>query len=938
LEQHGGRIERWVMGHVGFVERRAWWIVLAALLLAATSIHLATKLRVVQDLKVLLPEDAVSLERLSMLEDRMGNLADLLVEIRSPSRDANLRFGAELQARLVARDEIRYSIFHQERTFFEDNALLYLSVEDLLDLRRRVIDRIAEEVSASLIEGFEDVPDPEDGAEDDDAFDLSEEDLRERYEIDKRLPEYLEADEGRIVVIRARPTRNTTDLAFTRALLAAVEGDIAELDPASYHPEMTVGIQGGYAARDREASTIAGDAERGGTAAAILLIVCLAFYFRRARAVPLVMVPLLISVVAALGYAQLRFGYLNLVSAFIFAVLLGLGIDFAVHVLGRYEHERGRGAGRTQALITTLSTTGMSTLAGAVSTIAVYAFLMVADFQGFAQFGELAAVGIFAAITSVFVVVPAFIVVLERWFPWKPRRHHLRRRDALAAAGGPPPPDAAPSRRMVVAAIVVLVAGVGWATFSAANVHAIEFEYNFNNLGPRQPVADEDVEEPDDDAPTFEDAVGKEFLFGPVVALTAGLEETEWIHRLLASAMDLTPDQAQRFAEVRAGTYVAPPEEGEVAPPEELEPPPEAPPTDVPGDDERDIFDLWDDEEEMDDPVFEALAASVGPGGALDSATLARFEAYDDARVEIMNRTLVQVFSVFTFIPDRQEDKLTIIRDIRRRIDAKRADLTEDTQRKLDDSYKYLEVERPVAVADLPEWVRVQFTDDEGELGRFVIFRNRGAKADYRVSKELEVAFFDLPTPWRVVPSAGNLYVMPEMLDTVAADGPVVVSLALLVVIITALLLFRSAVGLGAVLLTVVLAVLWLLGVMYVLEWKANFFNLIAIPLLLGMGQDDALHLFHRYKLEGIGRMGRVIRETGGAIFMTTLTTCIGFGGILFANHQGLLSLAWVSVIGLAFCFLASVFILPAVIVVTSHLRLRFGRRGTSAAGMKSPG
>lgn len=892
------RVERGVGRLVDWIERHPWLVVAVAVVIAGLSVWLTTKLRVVQDLKILLPPDAPSISRLEEVDRRMGNLDDLLVQIRSPSRDANLKFGEAIAVRLDARQDIRFTLFHQDRAYFEDHALLYVGLGDLLDLRDRVIARIAKEVSASLNEGFDDEDTAKPAAADkvdDDLGDLSGDALREKYGIDQKLPEYFEADEGRVVVVKARPVYQTTDVAEVREMIKGVEADIAALDPSGYQPEMEVTLEGAFAKRQKDVNSVAGAAAQGTAVAALLLILCIGFYFRRVRAVPLVMVPLLLSVVTALGYAQLRFGFLNLVSAFIFAVLLGVGIDFGLHVIGRYEAERGRGHDRARALKIVLSTTGMSTLTGAASTIGVYGILMVADFQGFAQFGELAAVGVLAAAISVFTVLPAFVVVFERWFPWQPSKAQRERIEA------PEPPPRRPSRRLRVLAATALVFGFGTAIVSAVTVPNIEFEYDFNKLGPR-PV--EQAEAPEKQV-GYKDAVGREATTGPVVALTADLAQTEWVHRLLTATMDMTADEAAHLDAVREGTYV---------PPKKVEKSDETAAAAEEDDDD------WAEEE---DPVWARLRAEADGASTLTRADVARFEGYSTDRLVHMHESLFQVLSLYSFIPDRQEDKLIVVRDIRRRIDAKRKKLSEDTQKKLADVERYLAVDDTVTVATLPDWVKRQFTDSDGALGRFVIFRNSGSKSDYEVAKEIETSFFDLQTPTGVVETAGNVYIMPAMLDTVAHDGPIVIGLAVLIVILTALALFRTAFGVGAVAMTVILGVLWVVGVMEVFDWKANFFNIIAIPLLLGMGQDYAVHMYHRYIHDGVGRMRRVLRETGGVVFMTTLTTVIGFGGILFANHRGLLSMAWTSVAGLIACFVAAVVILPSLIIVADWVRRR---------------
>ncbi|MEZ4265964.1 MAG: MMPL family transporter [Myxococcota bacterium] len=916
---------------VNLVEHRPWLVVALSLLFLVGSLWTAKGLRVDDDLKVLLPPDAQSIARLEALKERMGNQSDLVVSVESPSRDANLAFAAAIAERMRARDDIRFVVFHQDRAFFENNLLLYLGLDDLLDLRRRVIERIQSEVRSELSLGFDDDEDeaPKDkaatdeNAKSDDPLDMGEDELRERYGIDEKMPEYFEADEGRVIVVTARPITGTTDVSFVRSLISGVESDVAALAPTSFHPDMVVKLEGAYPGRLGNISSIAGDAARGGSVAAALLIICLAFYFRRLRAVPLVMIPLITSVVAALAYADLRYGFLNLVSAFIFAVLLGMGIDFGIHILGRYEHERLRGFSRPDATRIALGTTGASTSAGAFSTIGVYGCLMVADFQGFAQFGELAAVGVLLALVGVIVIMPAFITVIERWRPWKLGRWRTGVQATAAAA-----PRAAgfrySSATMGLAAVVAVV-GFGAAGYAAFHVDGVEFEYDFGKLGPKKAESELDANADADDAATgWKDAIGKETTLSPVIALTDSRAQTEATHRLLADLDAMSDEQADHIEAIRAAAAAKQPYQlpsvalaaAEVAVEQAKAPDPDA-----------DIVDSDSGGGVAPEARFDALAESSSGTGGLTPATLERLAPLTAERIALMQRSLAQVFSIFTFVPERQDDKLLVIRDIRSRIERKRGALSKETQDRLDESFRYLEVDKAISIEDLPTWVTQQFRDEQGHIDRFVLFRNRGSKADYAVAKEVQVGFFDLPTAAGVVKTGGNVYVMPEVMDTVKKDGPLVIGLAIGVVIITAIVMFRTVWGLVAVATTVMLAVLWLLGLMMLLGWKANFFNIIAVPLLLGMGQDYAIHVYHRYETEGPGRLKRVLRETGGAVFMTTLTTVFGFGGILFANHRGLLSLGWISVVGLSLCFISAVVMLPAMLVLRDGIlaRLRHG-------------
>ena len=95
------------------------------------------------------------------------------------------------------------------------------------------------------------------------------------------------------------------------------------------------------------------------------------------------------------------------------------------------------------------------------------------------------------------------------------------------------------------------------------------------------------------------------------------------------------------------------------------------------------------------------------------------------------------------------------------------------------------------------------------------------------------------------------------------------------------------------------------------------------LPLLVGMGQDDSLHLIHRYREEGVGSLKFVLQETGGAVFLTTLTTVIGFSSMLFVSHQSLRSLGWTAVLGMTLCLVSSVLVVPAGLRILEWLRHR---------------
>ncbi|MBK6921051.1 MAG: MMPL family transporter [Deltaproteobacteria bacterium] len=907
-----------------WIERRAGSIVVAFLLVALASGWLTTRLRIDQELRRLLPDDFPSVVGIDRLSDEIGNQSDMYITIRSPSRDANIAFGDAIAARVAEHPDLRHVIFHRDRAFFEHNALLYADITDVLDLRRRVIERIRDEVrkqaygDLSLLSERERLAEQAGGQE---KLELDKQQLEEKYGVGE-FKEYDEADEGRMMVVRLRPRLPPTDVKFARALQLDLQQHVDALAPSSFDPEMKVNFDGPYAQVTGRVKTFEREIIGGSAGSLLVLVLSLALYFRSLRSIVLVFVPLVGSVLMSLAFAALAYGFLNLVSAFIFAILLGLGIDFNIVLLARFRDERQRGLSPVAAIATMLATTGPASLFGGASTALGFGVLAMADFQGFAQFGVVANVGVFAAIAAAMIVMPAIIVLMDRVRPWHIKPHRAGKTHMHIAGTEP---------RWRVAALAVVVIALGWAGWSLSHARDIEFEYDFDKLGPEKAATNEKVL-------NYRDAVGKSRTVAHAVALGRDDQQAADIYRQMDALRHISVEEAEHFDAARMAEPAPKTKPAvEPTPARTVAPPKPAPPPAAPASDDGDDWDAeeFDDEEEFEDadladPKFVAMEQAAAKRPRLAPEVVAMLQAYAPERLATMVDRLHDLTSVFVFVPEQQADKLAVIADIRARIDAKRGGLSKRTREEIDEWYHYLEVDRPLTIADLPEWVRAQFTDASGAIGRFVVIWTRGSKTDYRNVRRIYDAFATLETPQGEVALAAEFFVIPEVYQAIVEDGPWVVALSFVVMLCTSIATFRAlSAGLASALM-VPMAIAWLLGVMYVLGWKLNFFNVIAMPLLVGLGEDAALHVIARYREDGIGSLALVIEETGGAIAMTAWTTICGFGAILSTNHRGLQSLSLVSVVGVLMTFVACVVVLPALIVLKEWWLPRKGAEPSS--------
>ncbi len=111
-----------------------------------------------------------------------------------------------------------------------------------------------------------------------------------------------------------------------------------------------------------------------------------------------------------------------------------------------------------------------------------------------------------------------------------------------------------------------------------------------------------------------------------------------------------------------------------------------------------------------------------------------------------------------------------------------------------------------------------------------------------------------------------------------------------------------------------ILGTVWMVGVMKLLGMKLNILNVMAVPLILGIGIDDGVHIIHRYRIEGKNKLRIIFSSTGKAVLLTSVSTFLAFGSMGFATYKGIASLGITLSIGIVACYLTSIVVLPAVI------------------------
>ncbi|MFB6232559.1 MAG: RND family transporter [Salinibacter sp.] len=286
-------------------------------------------------------------------------------------------------------------------------------------------------------------------------------------------------------------------------------------------------------------------------------------------------------------------------------------------------------------------------------------------------------------------------------------------------------------------------------------------------------------------------------------------------------------------------------------------------------------------------------------------------------RADTTSPTILAVESLQERFPLRdsaKQAKLDRIAEIRKTATQNRY-LEDETSDALEKLRRAAQTRTPIALDQVPKFLRKRFTTKEGKLGTFVIIYPSVGLSDGRKS----IAFAkDVGT---VTTDTGKTYhagstslVAADMLRLLQREAPWMIAATFVIVAALMLLNFQSLRWAGLALVPLVIGLLWMLLVMEIFGLMVNFYNMIVFPAILGIGNDAGVHMVHRYREEGPESLWMVLRSTGEHVTMGSLTTAIGFGGLLLSFHPGLNSIGVLAVVGLGTTLLAAVVFLPGLL------------------------
>ena len=128
------------------------------------------------------------------------------------------------------------------------------------------------------------------------------------------------------------------------------------------------------------------------------------------------MLPLSIAIALLFGLMGFLGIELNLITAMLSSIMVGVGIDYTIHFLWRYRDERREKTDVVEAVKSTLTTTGRGILFNALSVVIGFIVLLISAFFPVKFFGLLVVVSITACLICALVLLPAVVVVFKPKF------------------------------------------------------------------------------------------------------------------------------------------------------------------------------------------------------------------------------------------------------------------------------------------------------------------------------------------------------------------------------------------------------------------------------------------------------------------------------------------------------------------------------------------
>ncbi|MBN2012495.1 MMPL family transporter [candidate division KSB1 bacterium] len=606
--------------------------------------------------------------------------------------------------------------------------------------------------------------------------------------------------------------------------------------------------------------------------AIIAILALLVISFRMWIAPIFAMVTLIVGIIWAVGLSAVLVGQLNIMTQMMAVILMGLGIDFAIHLISAFTESRAAGDDVATAMEHTFLSSGKGVITGALTTAAAFLTMLISNSRGMKEMGIVTGAGLLAILVATLLFLPVLLVFRERRHEKRVtagKKAAYKERDlsfrSLGALGG----WLGTHYFATIMGAIIATFLLGWTA------SRITFDQNYMNIEPKglRSIA-------------LQDTIIDKFDLGMDYAM------------ILADSVEQSREYAEKCKDM-----------GSVAITEDIS------------------FYLPSNEQQAKrKPYIESIrnkmkqaniARSVNTNALLDELNRMRMNimemqdmAFLGGQDKVDNKCKILVGD-----PDKPESQAImqhVIAHLEKEHDQINARLT-PVQAIFAPYFQKNVINMcnttPIHLQDLPASILDRYSNRD---------RNQFLVTVYPAGNIWQDAAFahqfvdDLE---RISPQAtGMPPVFMALIEIIGRDGRHAMMLTLVCIFLLLWLDFRRPRYALIAMIPLAVGVVWMVGFMKLTGQQFTVLNVMGLPMILGIGIDDGVHIVHRWLHEGRGKIKLVYASTGKAILLTSLTTMLGFGSLVFSVYRGFGQLGASLFVGVGACFLTSALILPGIL------------------------
>ncbi len=607
----------------------------------------------------------------------------------------------------------------------------------------------------------------------------------------------------------------------------------------------------------------------------IAIFILLILSFRMLMAPLFAMLNLLIGLVWAMGAASLLVGQLNLFTQTMSVLILGLGIDFSIHLFSGFTERRAAGESVLKAMENTFLKSGKGIMTGGLTTAFAFFALIVSRARGMKEMGIVMGIGLLAIMLATLLFLPILFVWRERFREKRRAKKTDARpvvyRDISFKFLGRTGEWLSRKYSFTLITSILLSGFLIWAALH------IGWDNDYKNMEPRgltsmhlMDVIMEKFELSMDYALVVADDIEESHDVAKGCREIGSVARTDDISLFIP-----TPEQQQNkiphIAEVRDLVQSA-----------EIK-------TEIRSDE---LKNLRDQIERLEMNIIEMQDM-----------------AFIGGKDKVDNKCKLLVGD-----PDNPDSK-NIIQGFLRMLETDNPKASEGLsafQRAFAPYFKESVVSMsstdPIGMEDLPLSILDQYSNKSRDQFLITVypagsiydgeFLNRFADDLDRISEK--------------VTGSGPLF--KALLRIFGQDGRNAIILTIFVVFLLLWIDFQNPKHALMAITPLVLGVFWMVGLMHLSGMELSMMSVMGLPLIIGIGIDDGVHIIHRWKNEGQGKIRIVFSSTGKAILLTSLTTMFAFGSLVFSAFPAFGQFGGALFLGVAACFLTTTLILPGIL------------------------